>query len=43
MRADKENPQKVYRDFWDWLLAKPAWIITLFFAYAFFFSTTNEV
>jgi hypothetical protein len=45
MRAERNNPNQVYRDFWDWLLSgwHPVWIITLLFGYAYYLITTAEV
>ncbi len=45
MRADKNNPQKVYEDFWDWLRTDwhPLWLISLFFAYVYYLLSTEEI
>jgi len=45
MRAEKNNPRQVYVDFWDWLrmCGHVFWILSLFFAYAYYLLTTEEV
>ncbi len=45
MRADRDNPQDVYVDYWDWI-ARSWHIITLlslFLSYFVYLLTTEEV
>jgi hypothetical protein len=45
MRIDKNNPNKRYTDFWDWLFADVNyfWIIAMGLGYAYYLVTTYEV
>ena len=43
MRMDKNNPWKLYTDFWDWLQQHPIWILTLLIGYMYYLSSTDEV
>jgi hypothetical protein len=44
MRANKNNPRQVYKGFRDWLFNwNPIWNATLFFGYAYYLMTTEEV
>ena len=45
MRAEKNNPQQRYTDFWDWLRTDwhPIWILTIVFGYLYYLTTTEEV
>jgi hypothetical protein len=45
MRIDKNEPNKIYRDFWDWLLKD--WhiilVVCLIIGYLYYLITTTEV
>ena len=45
MRAEKDNPEQKYNDFWDWLLTgwHPIWLLSLVIAYVYYLMTTEEV
>jgi len=45
MRAEKENPEQKYNDFWDWLFTDwhIAWLLGLVFAYIYYLMTTEEI
>jgi hypothetical protein len=45
MRIDNNGPNKVYRDFWDWLFYDwhIIFIVGLVLAYFYFLLTTTEV
>ena len=45
MRVEKNNPQQMYNDFWDWLFTSwhLIWIISLVFAYLYYLMTTEEI
>jgi hypothetical protein len=44
MRAEKNDPGQKYNDFWDWLRYDQhiIWLVSLFFAYAYYLLTTEE-
>ncbi len=45
MRADKDNPQDIYADYWDWVVR--SWhiltLLSLFASYFVYIITTEEV
>jgi len=45
IRAEKDNPEQRYNDFWDWLLTgwHPIWLISTVIAYVYYLMTTEEV
>jgi len=45
MRVERNEPQYVYNDFWDWILTgwHPLWIIALAFGCLLYLITTVEV
>ena len=45
MRAEKNNPKKIYNDFWDWLWTgqHTIWLVSLAVAYVYYLMTTYEV
>jgi hypothetical protein len=46
MRADNNEPHKVYHNYGDWLFndhRHTFWIISLFFGYFYYLRTTTEV
>jgi hypothetical protein len=45
MRAEKDNPDQKYIDFWDWLRtdSHAIWLLSLGIAYLYYLMTTEEV
>ena len=45
MRAEKNNPEQKYNDFWDWLLTgwHSIWLLSLVIAYMYYLMTTEEI
>lgn len=45
MRAENNNPEQKYDDFWDWLRTgqHPIWLLSLVIAYLYYLMTTEEI
>jgi len=46
MRAEKENPEQKYNDFWDWLFNYKEhfiFVIILAIGYFYYLNTTEEI
>jgi hypothetical protein len=45
MRAEKDNPEQKYNDFWDWIRTgwHAIWLLSLVIAYLYYLMTTEEV
>jgi hypothetical protein len=45
VRSDKNNRNRIYRDYLDWVLDgwNAVWLFSLFFGYLYYLVTTEEI